>query len=118
MLDVMRDTLDYYRKNYGPYQYSYARIIERPVYGGGANSAPGTVGYSEKAGFTMDFRDPKRIDFLSYVTAHELAHQYWFHQVMPADVQGAEVLTETLSQYSAMMVMKHRYGPDQIRQFL
>jgi len=37
---------------------------------------------------------------------------------MPGDVQGAEVLTETLSQYSALMVMKHRYGPDQIRQFL
>ena len=118
MLSVMKDSLDYYRKNYGPYQYDYARIIERPDYGGGANSAPGTVGYSEKAGFTMDFRDPKRLDFLAYVTAHELAHQYWFHQVMPADVQGAEVLTETLSQYSALMVMKHRYGPDQIRQFL
>jgi hypothetical protein len=117
-LAVMRDSLDYYRKNYGPYQYSYARIIERPDYGGGANSAPGTVGYSEKAGFTMDLRDPKRLDFLGYVTAHELAHQYWFHQVMPADVQGAEVLTETLSQYSALMVMKHRYGPDQVRQFL
>lgn len=117
-LAVMRDALDYYRKYYGPYQYSYARIIERPDYGGGANSAPGTVGYSEKAGFTMDFRDPKRLDFLAYVTAHELAHQYWFHQVMPGDVQGAEVLTETLSQYSALMVMKHRYGQDQIRQFV
>jgi aminopeptidase N len=118
MLGVMQDALDYYRKNYGPYQYSYARIIERPDYGGGANSAPGTVGYSEKAGFTMDFRDPQRLDFLGYVTAHELAHQYWFHQVMPADVQGAEVITESLSQYSALMVMKHRYGPEQIRQFL
>ncbi|HEY6620650.1 MAG TPA: M1 family aminopeptidase [Steroidobacteraceae bacterium] len=118
MLNTMRDALDYYRKNYGPYQYSYARIIERPAYGGGANSAPGTIGYSEKAGFIMDFRDPKRLDFLAYVTAHELAHQYWFHQVMPADMEGAEVLTETLAQYSALMVMKHRYGPDQIRQFL
>ncbi len=118
MLSVIKDSLDYYRKNYGPYQYSYARIIERPDYGGGANSAPGTVGYSEKAGFTMDFRDPKRLDFLAYVTAHELAHQYWFHQVMSADMEGAEVLTETLSQYSALMIMKHRYGADQIRQFL
>ena len=118
MLSVMKDALDYYRKNYGPYQYSYARIIERPDYGGGANSAPGTVGYSEKAGFTMDLSNPKRLDFLAYVTAHELAHQYWFHQVLPADVEGAEVITESLAQYSALMIMKHRYGPDQIRQFL
>ncbi len=118
MLGVMQDSLAYLTKNYGPYQYNYARIIERPGYGGGANSAPGTVGYSENVGFTMNLSDPKTLDFLGYVTAHELAHQWWFHQVMPADVQGAEVLTETLAQYSAMMVMKHRYGPEQIRQFL
>lgn len=118
MLNAMVDALDYYSDNFGPYQYDYARIIERPDYGGGANSAPGTVGYSEKVGFIMDFRDPNRLDFLAYLTAHELAHQYWFHQVMPADMQGAEVLTETLAQYSALMVMKKNYGSDQVRQFL
>ncbi|MDM7928799.1 ABC transporter permease/M1 family aminopeptidase [Blastomonas fulva] len=118
MLNAMVDSLNYYRDNFGPYQYGYARIIERPDYGGGANSAPGTVGYSEKVGFIMDFRDPNRLDFLAYLTAHELAHQYWFHQVMPADMQGAEVLTETLAQYSALMVMKKNLGADQIRQFL
>lgn len=118
MLSVMKDSLDYYRKNFGPYQYSYARVIERPDYGGTANSAPGTVGYSERFGFTGDFRNPKRVDYLAFVTAHELAHQYWFHQVTPADMEGAEVLTETPSQYAGLMVMKHRYGGDQIRQFL
>ena len=115
ILGVMRSSLDYYRQNFGPYQYSYARVIERPGYGGGANSAPGTIGYSENVGFTMDLSDPKQLDFLAYVTAHELAHQYWFHQLMPADMEGAEVLTEGLAQYSALMVMKRRYGPDQMR---
>ncbi len=115
ILGVMQSSLDYYRENFGPYQYSYARVIERPGYGGGANSAPGTIGYSENVGFTMDLSDPKQLDFLAYVTAHELAHQYWFHQLMPADMQGAEVLTEGLAQYSALMVMKRRYGPDQMR---
>lgn len=118
MLSVMDDALDYYRDNFGPYQYPYARIIERPSYGGGANSAAGTIGYSEKVGFTMDLSDPNQLDFLAYVTAHELAHQYWFHQIMPADMQGAEVLTEGLAQYSALMIMKHRYGDAQIRTFL
>ncbi len=118
ILGVMRNSLDYYRKNFGPYQYAYARVIERPGYGGGANSAPGTIGYSENIGFTMDLSDPKQLDFLAYVTAHELAHQYWFHQLMPADMQGAELMTEGLAQYSALMVMKHRYGAEQIRALL
>lgn len=33
-------------------------------------------------------------------------------------MQGATMLTETLAQYSALMVMKHLYGPDKIRRFL
>lgn len=118
MLAAMDESLDYFRRNFGPYQYPYARIVERPGYGGGANSAPGTIGFAEKIGFNMDLSDPRRLDFLSYVTSHELAHQYWFHQLMPADMQGAELLTEGLAQYSALMVMKHRYGPNHLRQFL
>jgi ABC-type transport system involved in multi-copper enzyme maturation permease subunit len=118
MLGVIKDSLNYYTKNFGPYQYNYARVIERPDYGGTANSAPGTVGYSERFGFTADFRDPKRVDYLAFITAHEFSHQYWFHQVMPGNVEGAEVLTETPSQYAGIMVMKQRYGHDQIRRFL
>ena len=35
-----------------------------------------------------------------------------------ADMQGATSMSETLAQYSALMVMKHMYGPDKIRRFL
>jgi ABC-2 type transport system permease protein len=37
---------------------------------------------------------------------------------MPADMEGASVLTESLAQYSALMIMKHRDGDEQIRRFL
>ena len=33
-------------------------------------------------------------------------------------MQGATALSETLAQYSALMVMEKKYGPDQIRRFL
>jgi aminopeptidase N len=33
-------------------------------------------------------------------------------------MQGGTMLSETLAQYSALMVMKHRYGEDKIRRFL
>jgi ABC-2 type transport system permease protein len=33
-------------------------------------------------------------------------------------MQGATALSETLAQYSALMVMKRLYGPDQMRRFL
>jgi aminopeptidase N len=37
---------------------------------------------------------------------------------MGGELQGMTVLVETLAQYSALMVMEHLYGPDQIRTFL
>ncbi|MCJ8272088.1 MAG: hypothetical protein MJK04_22165, partial [Psychrosphaera sp.] len=52
------------------------------------------------------------------ITAHELAHQWWGHQVRGANVQGAAILSETLSQYSALMVMRNKYGPEKLRLFL
>jgi aminopeptidase N len=38
--------------------------------------------------------------------------------VIGANMQGMTLTSETLAQYSALMVMKHLYGPDQIRRFL
>ena len=52
------------------------------------------------------------------MTAHEVAHQWWAHQEVPANVQGAEFITESLSEYSALMVLKQKYGDAKMRRFL
>jgi len=118
MLNAMGAALDYYRANFGPYQFHYARIIEFPGYASFAQAFAGTMPYSESIGFNADTNDPTKIDFTTYVVAHEMAHQYWAHQVIGADLQGGTMTSETLAQYSALMVMKHLYGPDKIRRFL
>ena len=118
MLNAMGSALDYYRANFGPYQFNYARIIEFPGYNSFAQAFAGTMPYSESIGFNANTNDPDKIDFTTYVIAHEMAHQYWAHQVIGADMQGGTMTSETLAQYSALMVMKHLYGPDKIRRFL
>jgi aminopeptidase N/ABC-type transport system involved in multi-copper enzyme maturation permease subunit len=118
MLDALQDALDYYQANFGPYQFDQARIIEFPGYQSFAQAFANTMPYSEAIGFIADNSDPSKIDYVSYVTAHELGHQYWAHQIIGADMQGGTMLSETLAQYSALMVMKHRYGEDKIRRFL
>jgi aminopeptidase N len=52
------------------------------------------------------------------VTAHEVAHQWWAHQVIGADKQGDTMLSETFAQYSALLVMEKLYGREHIRKFL
>lgn len=118
MLKAMRSALDYYTKNFSPYQFHELRVVEFPAYRNFAQSYPGTVAYSEAAGFIFAPPGPEEYDGVTYVTAHEVAHQWWAHQVIGADMQGQTVLSETLAQYSALMVMERMYGTQEIRRFL
>lgn len=118
MLAASRVGLDYFSENFSPYQFRQFRILEFPGYASFAQAFANTIPYSEDIGFTADVTDPDEIDSVTYVTAHELGHQWWAHQVVGADQQGQTVLSETLAQYSALMVMERLYGPDKIRRFL
>ena len=118
MLDALAASLDYYQANFGPYQFDHVRIVEFPGFEYYAQALPGTIAYSEDLGFVSDFRAPETVDHVTFVTAHELAHQYWGHQVRGAETEGANVLSETLSQYSALMVSKRLLGEDKIRRSL
>jgi aminopeptidase N len=55
---------------------------------------------------------------VTYITAHEIGHQWWGHQLVPSYQQGATLLIEAMAQYSALRVMEEVYGPEQIRKFL
>lgn len=118
MIEAIGKSLDYFTESFGPYQYRQVRIIEFPRYQRFAQSFPNTIPYSESIGFVADLRDPEDIDYVFYVTAHEVAHQWWGHQVTPAAVQGATMLVETMAQYSALMVMEKEYGPAHMHRFL
>jgi len=118
MIDATKASLDYYGKEFSPYQHRQVRIIEFPRYARFAQSFSNTIPYSEDIGFVADLRDEEAIDYVYFVTAHEMAHQWWGHQVTPADVQGGAVLSETLSEYSAYMVMEKMLGKHQLRKFL
>ena len=47
-----------------------------------------------------------------------MAHQWWAHQVIGADMQGSTLLSESFAQYSAMRVMEQMYGAPMMRKFL
>ncbi len=117
MMKSMKHSLDYFSSNFSPYQYRQMRIMEFPRYSQFAQSFANTVPYSEGIGFILNVED-EDVDIAYYVTAHEMAHQWWGHQLRPANTQGAAMLSETLSQYSALMVMKQAYPEEQIRKFL
>jgi aminopeptidase N len=119
MLKALKSGLDYYTTNFGSYPDRQVRILEFPRYSAYAQSFANTIPYSESVGFVADVQDRQdNIDYPFFITAHELAHQWWAHQVIGANVQGCVLMSEALAQYSALMVMEKEYGKHQIGKFL
>ena len=119
MMESMKETLAYCSENFSPFQFHQLRIIEFPRYGTFAESFANTVPFSESIGFLTKMSDkPDSVVLPFYVTAHETGHQWWAHQVISAYVEGDTSIDETMAQYTALMVMKHHYGPESMKRFL
>ncbi len=120
MIKAMKKSLDTYTKTFGPYQYSQIRILEFP-YGGFAQSFAGTIPFSERIGFVMDPGDPKdndNLDLATYVVMHEIGHQWFAHQIVPANTKGFNVLSEGLTENAAMTAYEAALGWQKARRVL
>ncbi len=120
MMKGMKKALEYCTSNFSPYQNKTLRIIEFPRYRSFAQSFVASIPFSEGIGFIarVDPTSDQDVDYPYYVTAHEVAHQWWAHQVIGGNVQGATLMSESLAQYTALMVMKHEYGQEHMQRFL
>ncbi|PTL75862.1 M1 family aminopeptidase [Vitiosangium sp. GDMCC 1.1324] len=119
MLRASAATLDYMEKHFGPYPHEQLRIVEVPSYWRfGGLAMPGTIFFVENRGFLTDSTDPERLDLVSRRIAHEVAHQWWGHQLSPVRGAGASTLVESLTKYSELMVMEGMYGRERVRDFL
>ncbi|MFT4024903.1 MAG: M1 family aminopeptidase [Flavihumibacter sp.] len=117
-MNAYKDGLSYFSQSYGPFQFRQMRLLEFPRYAGFAQSFPNTVPYSENFGWLADFSDPNAFDYGYFVTAHELAHQWWGHQITPNATRGANLISEALAEYSALVLTEHKYGADNMKRFL
>lgn len=121
MMNGMKATLDYCSTNFSPYQHRQARIIEFPrTFGDFAQAFPNTIPFSEGRGFIADVDDSEDggVDYAFDVTVHEMAHQWWAHQVIGADVKGSGVLAEGLADYVRLKVLEKEYGIGKTQKYL
>jgi ABC-2 type transport system permease protein len=118
MIQAAKSGLDYYQDNYSPYQFKQFRILEFPRYREFAQSFPNTSPFTETFWISRVLDPKKDIDFTYFVTAHELAHQWWGHQLVGGDVAGSNMMSESLAEYSALRVAQKKYGEAQMHKFL
>ncbi|MEO1436091.1 MAG: M1 family aminopeptidase, partial [Bacteroidota bacterium] len=120
MMHGLKAALDYCTEQFSPYPHSQIRIVEIPITTNyAATTFANTIPTSE-ALFLADIQDnaAKVIDLPFFVTAHEMAHQWWGNQLVPAHASGARMLTESLAEYTALSIMEKEYGPEKVRLFL
>ncbi|PLX14865.1 MAG: hypothetical protein C0597_09490, partial [Marinilabiliales bacterium] len=117
MMKAMKMSLDYYTENYSPFQYKQLRVFEFPRFSSFAQSFPNMIPFSESIGFIAKV-EGEDINYPFWVTSHEVAHQWWAHQVIGANVEGSTMMSEILCQYSSLQVIENAYGKDKIHDII
>jgi ABC-2 type transport system permease protein len=113
MMSGMKAALDYYTSAFGPYPYRELRIVEIPPYSINGRAFPSALALAEQNFITRT--GPGVVDLTFFGTAHEVAHQWWGGQVRPAYAKGRGFVSESLANYSAMLVTEKVLGPAEAR---
>jgi hypothetical protein len=118
MVRSVQASLDYYTQLFGPYPHRQVRLVEHPGDGVTLHASPINISYEEGFSLLNPDGDPRDIDFSFAVVAHEVAHQWWGHTLIPAEVEGAAMLTESLAWYSALEVVERTFGREHLGRLL
>ncbi len=107
-LEVAVDALDAFSDYFGPYPYTELDVVETPNYLGGM----------EYSGLVVveDGLYPG-ISTVEWLTAHEVAHQWWM-VVVGNDQVNEPWLDEALTQYSTMLYYEAVYGKQRANSIL
>jgi aminopeptidase N len=100
ILGYARNCLRAYQQSFGPYPFAELDVVEAPLYAGGMEY-PGLVivaaDYYESGG-----------EFVEFITAHEVAHQWWYSMV-GNDQVNVPWLDESLTNYSTVYYYEYAY---------
>jgi ABC-type transport system involved in multi-copper enzyme maturation permease subunit len=121
MVRSVQASLEQNARAFAPYPHRLIRLIEFPSPGharGSLTAHDMMIQYPESFALMQPDTDARRIDLPFAVIAHEMAHQWWGHRLVPARVEGAALLSESLAWYSGMRVVEASRGRDHLIRLL
>ena len=112
LLAAAKQAIASYSESIGPYPYPVLTLVEVPRWHGQPTSYPGLIAIPESVGFRSDYEGARptfsfpraRFDQGTWAVAHEVAHQWWGNQILPARQPGSQFLTESLAEFGAYRV--------------
>jgi hypothetical protein len=114
VLETAERALNSYNDRFGAYPYIELDLISTPMNAGGME-------YSTATSLSLRYfdadSDAANLTFLEAVVAHEVAHQWFFNQVMSDQLQEPW-LDEALVQYATYLYYVDRYGVNNAQGFV
>ncbi len=133
VLDAAEQSLRIFEKRFGPYPYVDLDVVEAPLVGGAGGVefsglvtvasmfyrprfADGSVGMLLKLIGGPSQKELERMTsgILEFVTAHEVAHQY-FPGLVGSDIRKHPFADEAMAQWAALLYFEDRYGPERAK---
>jgi len=99
-LGYARNCLRAYQQSFGPYPFAELDVVEAPIYAGGMEY-PGLIMIAERY-------YPDGGEYFEFVTAHEVAHQWWYSMV-GNDQVNVPWLDESLTNFSTVYYYEYTY---------
>ncbi|GAB3162499.1 ABC transporter permease/M1 family aminopeptidase [Telluribacter humicola] len=118
MVQGVQASFNYLSGELGKYPHSEIRFTEVPGYNKGMHAYPTNIFYREGYALLKPEEDPGGIDIVFATVAHEVSHQWWGHQVSPAPIKGAALITESLAWFSAFEIVEQALGQKTFQTFL
>ncbi|MFK7984808.1 MAG: M1 family aminopeptidase [Sandaracinaceae bacterium] len=130
VLDAAAGSLELFERRFGPYPFTELDVVEAPLVGGAGGveftgmvtvatmfyrpmGAGGLMGALSAMGGGANL-EGRRAAMLEFVTAHEVAHQWW-HGIVGSDSRQHPFVDEGLAQYSALLYVEEAHGADRAR---
>lgn len=116
----IQKSLIYCETNFGNYPYKTLRFAEISSFTNGfaATAYPACIFINEKF-LHLNLKADKQQDIINELAGHELSHQWWGNaQLSPDYRQGSGILTETLAQYTELMLYKNQHGKSKMEEMV
>lgn len=121
-LDVFRDAVEkavpWLSEKLGPCPHDQLSVVEKPFYDEDFITFANVTAISENRGWTADINTPEDGQYIYQAVAGELAKQWLDNTIKAADVQGAQLLTESIARYYAFRFMDDAWGSQQTAKWL
>lgn len=102
---AMKEGMRYFSHAFGAYPFDRIILAESPAYSRPVMSTPGVIYINEREGWNADLHSPESWDYIYYVMAQQMAHQWWVNTLVPNNTLASRTIDAGISDYSALALL-------------